>query len=181
MKRILIPVSEHLFGATGIISILLPKLRIKSNSDQLNSCLLVFPELLCKQSIHIDPDLDPWTDFPVWPRTSLITTDLPDGHWAAWPTLITITGPNPDPDSLTCTPSSYPGSPLPPQTCPMTWTLAWTWLPPLGLPFSPYLATVGLSPGWWPASPVTTLSSPPLGSCWPSLLPDNRTERNFLF
>lgn len=148
-------ISEHLFGATGMISILRPKLQLRSKSDQLHSCLLVFPWLLCKQTIHINSDLDPWTDFAVWPWVPLITLDLPDRHRVAWPTLFTTTGQKPDHDSLAYTPSCNLGLPLTPQTHPMTWTCAWT-TSRSTLSHTTSRATL-LTPlgscgtGWWPA------------------------------
>lgn len=144
MKRILIPVSEYLFGATGMISIVLPKLHTRSNSDKMNSCILFSLNSSLNRAFTVIHTL---TDFTVWSQISFITMDLPDGHCAVWPTLITITGPNPDPDSLTCTPSCNLERPLSPPTCPMIWTLAWSQLPSLGLPCLPHLATEGLGPG----------------------------------
>lgn len=157
-----------------MISIILPKLHLRSKSDQLHSCLPVFPWLLCKQSIHIHPDLDPWTDFAAWPWISLITMDLTDGHRVARPTLFTITGLNPDHESLTCTPSCNLGPPLTPQTRPMTWTCVWTPSRPiLSDPTSrPTLLTSRSYCGtaWWVA--CCQAQVPPLGSCWPSVLPE---------
>lgn len=163
-----------------MISTLLPKLHLRSKSDQFNSCLLVFLWLLCKQRTHIDAYLDPWADFAAWPWISLITMDLPDGHRVTRPTLFTTTGPKPDHDSLTCTPSYNPGPPLTAQTHPMTWSRAWT--PsrhsriPLGYPSGyhswPTLLTPFSSCGtaWWPAYYHPQV--PPLEICWPSLLRD---------
>ena len=103
-------------------------------------------------------DHAPWTNFPVWRQTCLVTTGL-------CLTMVTDIGADSD---LQLDFPAWPA--LSPR---MTWTLGWPWLPSPGLAaglayvlWDRVLAGGPCNAGW-----VILLSSP-IGNCWPLLLPE---------